>query len=106
MDEAPELHIPDYVPDELVEQYGTKASARERGPQGLPATTGRSRRRLHGVALACCGALLATILVALVAAAPEPVVAGAGMLVMLLVATVVGTVVARALLRADRDNHS
>jgi hypothetical protein len=97
-----ELRIPDHVPDELVERYGTVPSPHP-GDPGLSSTqrTGaRSGTWLLRLALAGCLAVVAGILVALVAAAPLPAAAAVGLLVVMLVAAGGGLTVTQLLLRA------
>jgi hypothetical protein len=95
MDEPRELHIPDYVPDELIREYGT-------APAAAPGLPRRGRRRPHGLALAGCVSLLAAILVALAASSSEPALAAIGILAIVLIAAVVGITLAHCLLRSDR----
>ncbi len=104
MDESHELHIPDCVPDEMVAKYGGKVSARPTrvGRSSPPRRRGRLHDRLSEVALASSVAALVGILIAVVAAAPEPLVAAGWMLVLVLVAAVAGRLAAYALLRAGR----
>lgn len=62
MADPQEMRIPDHVPDELVEAYGTAALER-RHAAGPPAAlvhlraSARSDTRLIGVALTCCVAV-------------------------------------------------
>lgn len=76
MADPQELRIPDHVPNEFVEAYGTAAPERPAaGPEAALVklrASARTDTRLVGVALACCVAVVIGILVALVALAPAP----------------------------------